>query len=150
MHYTDAITLVGTLQNTDGIHLRSNFVSYLNDIEDFTTDKLRVEIARRERATIEGKCWYCKMNLEAHTCKYANTSSPVPGWEVYAPRWVDTDDCMGQRLQYWQTDAWHPVMNVHTMGVGDSKEEATTKCIKHAKEKQQKWHISPQTGETVT
>ena len=113
-------------------------MSYLNDIEDFTTDKLRVEIARRERATREGRCWYCKQNLEAHTCKYAN-QSPVPGWEVYAPRYVRTEDCMGRPQEYWQVDAWHPVINMHTMGIGDTKEEATSKCIEHVKERQEKW-----------
>jgi hypothetical protein len=113
-------------------------MSYLNDIEDFSTDKLRIEIARRERATREGKCWYCNRNLEAHTCKYA-TPSPVPGWEIHPPRYVRTEDCMGRPEEYWQTSGWHSVMNEHVMGNADSKEEATAKCIENARERQKKW-----------
>lgn len=113
-------------------------MSYLSDIEDFTTDKLRVEILRRERAAREGRCWYCQNNLEAHTCKYAKLS-PVPGWEIYPPRYVRTENCMGQEEEYWQTDGWHPVMNKHVIGVGDTKEEATAKCVQNAKNKQSEW-----------
>jgi hypothetical protein len=116
-------------------------MSYLNDIEDFSTDQLRSEIHRRERATMEGKCWYCNANLEAHTCKYAKPS-PVPGWQIHPPRYVRTEDCMAQKEEYWQTDGWHPVMNKFVIGVGDSKEEATTKCIDSAKKRQQEWQTT--------
>ena len=113
-------------------------MSYLNDIEDFSTDQLRAEIHRREQATQEGRCWYCSKNLEAHTCKHAKLS-PVPGWEIQPPRWVETEDCMGREQSYWQTGGKHPVMGVHVIGIGDSKEEATTKCIESAKKRQKGW-----------
>jgi uncharacterized protein with PIN domain len=121
-------------------------MSYLSDIEDFTTDKLRFEINRRERATREGKCWYCNANLEAHTCKYAK-SSPVPGWEIHPSRYVRTEDCMAQEQEYWQTDGWHPVMGERVIGNGDTKEEATARCIENARKRQQKWQTSSPVGE---
>jgi hypothetical protein len=115
---------------------------HLSDIEDFSTDVLRYEIHRREQATQEGRCWYCNKNLEAHTCKYAKPS-PVPGWEISPPRWVSTEDCMANKQEYWQVDGYHPVMGKHVIGGGDTKEEATNKCIKNAKERQDKWNLSP-------
>jgi hypothetical protein len=113
-------------------------MSYLNDIEDFSTEQLRAEIHRREQAVKEGKCWYCQKNIEAHTCKHAKPSS-VPGWEIQPPRWVSTEDCMARPVEYWQTSGWHPVMNDHVIGNGDTKEEATARCIENAKERQKNW-----------
>jgi hypothetical protein len=118
-------------------------MSYLSDIEDFSTETLRVEINRRERLTREGKCWYCSQNLEAHTCKYAKPS-PVPGWEIKPPRWVEGEDCMARKEEYWQTDGWHPVMGAHVIGVGDTQEEATSKCIENAKRRQAGWAGEPE------
>jgi hypothetical protein len=123
-------------------------MSYLTDIEDFSTDQLRVEITRRERATREGRCWYCQQNLEAHTCKYAKPS-PVPGWEIYPAKYVRTEDCMANEQEYWQTHGWHPVMNRHSMGIGNTKEESTSRCIENAKEQQKTWQI-PSPVEEIT
>lgn len=46
---------------------------------------------------------------------------------------------MAHEIEYWQTDGKHPVMGVHVIGIGDSKEEATIKCIENAKKQQEKW-----------
>ena len=113
-------------------------MSYLSDIEDFSTDQLRTEIRRREQAVREGNCWYCNMNLEAHTCKYAKPS-PVPGWEIYPPQLISTEDCMARSEEYWMTIGRHPVMGEPVMGYGNTKEEATAKCIENAKKRQQVW-----------
>jgi hypothetical protein len=121
-------------------------MSYLNDIEDFSTDQLRAEIHRREQAAREGRCWYCQKNLEAHTCKHAKPS-PVPGWEIQPPRWVETEDCMARPEEYWQTTGRHPIMNEHVIGNGDTKEEATARCIDHARRRQQVWQTSASVGE---
>jgi hypothetical protein len=116
-------------------------MSYLNDIEDFSTDQLRAEINRREQATREGKCWYCQMNLEAHTCKHAKPS-PVPGWEINPSRWVETENCMAQKEEYWQTDGRNLVMGMYVIGIGGTKEEATNRCIENAKRCQKVWKTS--------
>jgi hypothetical protein len=119
---------------------KEDLMSYLVDIEDFSTDQLRVEINRRERATREGRCWYCQGNLEAHTCKYAKPS-PVPGWEIYPAKFVEGEDCMANQEKYWRAYGWHPVMNNRVIGIGGTKEEATARCIDNAREQQKTWQI---------
>lgn len=103
-------------------------MSYLNDIEDFTTDQLRAEIRRREEADREGKCWYCGHDLAAHTCKYS-LGSPAPGWEVRPPRFVRTEDCMANEVEYWQVDARDPVTGRCAGGTGATAAEATARCL---------------------
>lgn len=103
-------------------------MSYLADIEDFTTDQLRAEIIRRETADREGKCWYCSQNVAAHTCKYA-VPSPCPGWIVDPPRFVTGESCMGDPEQYWQAGARNPVTGRHRMANADTAAEATAKLI---------------------
>jgi hypothetical protein len=100
----------------------------MSDIEDFTTDQLRAEIRRREEADRKGRCWYCGRNLAAHTCKYA-TSSPCPGWVVQPPRFVRTEDCMANEVEYWQVDARNPVTGRCSGATGATSDEATAKCI---------------------
>jgi hypothetical protein len=97
-------------------------------LEDYTTDAIRAEIHRREEADRAEKCWYCGMNLSAHTCKLARPS-PVPGWEVQPPRYVRTEDCMGQEQEYWQVDARNPVTGKHAIGTGQSGIQATDRCV---------------------
>jgi hypothetical protein len=43
----------------------------MNDIEDFTVEQMREEIARREGALARGLCWYCGKQIESHTCKHS-------------------------------------------------------------------------------
>lgn len=98
------------------------------DLEEFTTDQLRREIRRREEADRDGRCWYCGKNLAAHTCRYA-TPSPVPGWEVSLARFVRTEDCMANAVEYWQADARNPVTGKHRIGYGATAVEATESLI---------------------
>lgn len=104
--------------------------SWLNDIEDFTTDELRQEIRRREAAEANSKCWYCGKNLAAHTCKHAKPS-PVPGWEVEPARYLTGEDCMGNAEAYWRASARNPVTGRVVMGAGDTADEATFRCIEN-------------------
>ena len=103
-------------------------MSYLNDIEDFSTDDLRKEIHRREEADREGRCWYCNKNLAAHSCKLAKPT-PVPGWEVKPHRYVPPSEegCD----EYWMTDARNPVTGKVVLGQGSTGPESTAKCIEN-------------------
>jgi hypothetical protein len=112
--------------------------SHLNDIEEFTIDELRKEIRRREDAARAHKCWYCGQNIAAHTCKHA-TNPTAHGWEVAAPRWVATEDCMANEVSYWQVDAKHTVLGIHTCGTGGTADEATQKCLQHIQEREATW-----------
>lgn len=105
----------------------------MNDIEDFTTDQLRAEIHRREEADRAGRCWYCEMNLHAHTCKHA-TPSPCPGWVVQPPRFVRGEDCMGREQEYWQVDARNPVTGKCQIGIGTTAHGATEKCLERVRD----------------
>ncbi len=104
-------------------------ISQLSDIEDFTTDELRKEIHRREEANRAGKCWYCKQNLAAHTCRYA-AKSPCPGWTVEPPQFVQTEDCMARPEEYWQVSARNPVTGKCVLANADTAAEATENVIK--------------------
>lgn len=100
----------------------------MNDIEDFTTDQLRAEIRRREEADRAGRCWYCGKNLRAHTCKLT-TTSPCPGWDVQPPRFVRSESCMGEEVEYWRVNARNPVTGECRLANGSTAAEATAKCI---------------------
>lgn len=101
----------------------------LFDIEDFTTDELRRELNRRLEADRKGRCWYCGKNLAAHTCKYAIEDTPVPGWEVEPPRFVRTEDCMANEVEYWQVDARNPTTGRHATATAGTRDGATRKLI---------------------
>lgn len=101
-----------------------------NDIEDFTTDELRKEIIKRELLDSAGTCWYCKANLAAHTCKYAEPS-PVPGWHVEPAVYLTGEDCMGRPEAYWRCTARNPVTGKIIMGTGGTADEATAAAIKN-------------------
>ncbi len=85
----------------------------ISDLEDYTTDQLRTELFRRQKADERGECWYCNRNYKAHTCKYANPT-PCPGWVVDPPRLVDEED--------WKATARNPVSGKVEIGCGSVSE----------------------------
>jgi hypothetical protein len=46
---------------------------------------------------------------------------------------------MANEVSYYQVDAKHTVLGIHTSGTGDTAEEATNKCLQHIREREATW-----------
>lgn len=92
----------------------------MSDIEDFTTAALLAEVTRRITAAESRQCWYCRRNVNAHTCKYAEVPR-YRGWTVEPPaRHPD-----GR----WRTTANRTADGVTAGGIATTRDGADVACF---------------------
>ena len=96
----------------------------MSDIEDFTTAALLAEVMRRVGCVDVRQCWYCRRNIHAHTCKYAE-SPRFYGWQVEPPvRYRDGADNLG-----WRTVASRTGDGATVDGSGFTRDVADRLCF---------------------
>ena len=95
-----------------------------SDIESFKNQQLLDVAARRVRATEARQCWYCGLNIRAHTCKHAEVPR-FHGWTVEAPeRFTDPDGMRG-----WITTATRIGDDRVATGTGLTRDVADQQCF---------------------